>query len=127
MSAHLAFTLIGHLEKVIHMFGYVKLYLKRKIAFDAAHPSIDERRFKKYDWHNFYCGAKEAIPFDCPEPLVNLISTNCFVNADLAGDLISRRSQTGFLIFFNWATIIWHNKQHNAAETSMFGSEMMSN
>ena len=53
------------------MFGYLNMHPKRRIEFDAAHPSIDERKFKKYDWYEFYCGAKEAIPLDCPEPLEN--------------------------------------------------------
>ena len=88
MSAHLALSRIGHLEQVIHMFGYLKLHPKRKIEFDAAHPSIDDRRFKKYDWYDFYRGKKEEIPLDCPEPLGDSILTHCFVDADLAGNLI---------------------------------------
>ena len=58
ISAHLALPRIGHLEKIIHMFGYIKMHLNRKIAFDAARPSIDERILKKYDWYDFYCGTK---------------------------------------------------------------------
>ena len=72
MSAHMALPSIGHLEQVIHMFGYLEMNPKRKIAFYAAHPIIDERRFKEYDWYDFYRGAKEAIPLDCPEPLGEL-------------------------------------------------------
>ena len=72
------------------MSGYLKIHPKRMIAFDAAHPSIDESILKKYDWYDFYCGAKEAIPLDCPEPLGSSISTHCFVDSDLAGNLISR-------------------------------------
>ena len=125
MSEHLTLPHIGHLEQVIHMFGCINLHPKRNIAFDAAHPSIDERRFKKYDWYNFYRGAKEAIPLEFPEPLGKLISTHCFVDADLSGNFISRRSQTGVLIFCNRAPIIWHSKRQNAVETSTFGSEMM--
>ena len=109
MSAHLALTRIVYLEKVIHMFGYLKLHPKRNIAFDAEHPSIDERRFKNYNWYDFYRGVKEVISLDCPEPLGNSISTHCFVDSDLAGNLISRRSQTGVLIFCNRAPIIWHS------------------
>ena len=107
------------------MFGYLKLHRKRKIAFDAAHPSIDERKLKKYDWYDFYRGAKETIPLKFPEPLRNSMSTHCFVDADLSGNLISRRSQAEVIIFCNRAPIIWHRKRQNALETSMFGSEMM--
>ena len=88
MSAHLALPHIGHLDQIIHMFGYLKLYLKRKKEFDAAHPSIDKRIFKKYDWYDFYRCAKEEIPLDCPESVGNSMSTHCFVDADLAGNLI---------------------------------------
>ena len=125
ISTHLALPRIVHLDQVIHIFGYLNLHPKRKLAFDAAHPSIDERRFKKYNWYDFYRGAKEGIPLDCPEPLGNSISTHCFVDADLAGNFISRRSQTGVLIICNRAPIIWHSKQHNALETITFGSEIM--
>ena len=125
MSAHLALPRISHLEQVIHMFGYLKLHPKSKIEFDAAHPSIDERRFKKYDWYDFYCIAKEAYPLDCPEPLGNSIFTHCFVNTNIPGIFISRISQTGVLIFYNRAPIICHSKRQNALETSTFGSEMM--
>ena len=72
------------------MFGYLKLHSKRKISFDAVHPSIDERRFNKYDWYDFYCNAKEVIPLECLEPLGKSVSTHFFVDADLAGNLISR-------------------------------------
>ena len=34
MSADLAMPREGHLEQVIHIFGYLKKYPKRKIAFD---------------------------------------------------------------------------------------------
>ena len=107
------------------MLGHLKLNPKRKIEFDAAHPSIDERRFKKYDWYDFYCGAKEEIPLDCPEPLGNSMSTHCFFDADLTGNFISRRSQTVVLIYCNRAPIICHSKRQNAVETITFGSEMM--
>jgi hypothetical protein len=124
MSAHLALPRIGHLEQVMHMFGYLKEHPKRKLAFDAAHPEIDERRFHKYDWFDFYRGAKESIPGDMPEARGNVASTHCFVDANHAGNMTNRRSQTGILIFMNRAPIIWHSKRQNTVETSTFGSEI---
>ena len=53
MSAHMALPRIGHLEQVIHMFGYLNLHPKRNISFDTAHPSIDKRKFKRYNWYYF--------------------------------------------------------------------------
>ena len=54
------------------------------------------------------------------------MSTHCFVDADLAGNLISRRRQTGVLIFCNRDPIIWHSKRQSSVEPSTFGSEIMS-
>jgi hypothetical protein len=79
----------------------------------------------KCDWHDFYRGAKEPIPGDAPEPLGNVVSTHCFVDADHAGNLITRRSQTGILLFINRAPIIWYSKRQNTVETSTFGSEFV--
>ena len=49
MSTYLAMPRLGHLEQVFHIFGYLKSNSKRRIAFDASHPWIDERRFNKHD------------------------------------------------------------------------------
>ncbi len=87
------------------------------------HPEISEKMFQKHDWFDFYRDAKEAIPGDMPPPRGNAASTSMFVDADLAGDKKTRRSQTGLLIFMNRAPIIWYSKRQNTVETSTFGSE----
>ena len=106
MSAHLALPRIGHMEQVIHIFGYLKQNSKKKIAFDPEHPQIDERRFQKYDWYDFYRDAKEAILGDMPKPRGNIMCTHCFVGANHAGNTVTRRSQTSILLFCNRSPII---------------------
>ena len=105
------------------MFGFLKLHPKRKLAFDPQHPMISERMFKKYDWQDFYRGVTEAIPDNMPKPKGNPMSKHCFVDASHGSDLLTRRSQTGILIFCNRAPIIWFSKRQNTVETSTFGSE----
>jgi len=107
MSTHLALPREGHLQQVYHMFGYLKAKPKKTIAFDPAHPNIDESRFVKCDWHDFYRGAKESIPGDMPEPRGNVVTTHCFVDADHAGNKVTRRSQSGILLFVNRAVVQW--------------------
>jgi hypothetical protein len=46
MSTHMAMPRKGHLQQLYCMFGYLKLYPKRKFAFDFQHPSISERMLK---------------------------------------------------------------------------------
>ena len=73
----------------------------------------------------FIAAQKKQLRWTFQNPWGNSISTHCFVDAKLSGNLISRRSQTGVLIFCNRAHIIWHSKRNNAVETSTVGSEMM--
>ena len=77
------------------------------------------------DWSDFYPDAKEEIPPNMPEPRGHSVQINCFVDADHAGDVVSRRSHTGIIIFVNRAPIIWYSKQQNTVETSTFGSEFI--
>ena len=123
LSTHLAMPRVGHLEQVYRMFGYLKLYPKRKLAFDPQHPAISERAFCKFDWNDFYRDVEEAIPGDMPKPRGNAMSTHCFVDASHGSDRANRRSQTGILIFCNRAPIIWFSKRQNTVEASTFGSE----
>ena len=46
-----------------------------------------------------------------------------FVDADHAGDTITRHSRTGFLVYLNSAPIYWMSKKQAGVETSSFGSE----
>ena len=54
MSTHLAMPKVGHLQELFHMVAYLKANPKRKLAFEPDHPMVNERRFKRYDWHEFY-------------------------------------------------------------------------
>jgi hypothetical protein len=123
LSTYLASPREGHLEQAIHVFGCLKDHTKRKLAFDPSHPEIDERRFRKCDWLEFYRDAEEAIPGNMPEPRGNSVTTHCFVDANHANDKETRRSQTGTLLFVNKAPIIWYSKRQNSVEASTFGSE----
>jgi hypothetical protein len=125
MSGHLALPREGHLEQLLHMFGYLKKVPKRKIAFDPDHPVVDEKRFKTFEWEDFYRGAKEAKPTNAPPPRGKSVSTHCFVDANLAGDITIRRSQTGILIFVNRAPVLWYSKRQSTVETSTFGSKIV--
>ena len=48
-----------------------------------------------------------------------------YVDVDHAGDSITRRSRTGFLVYLNSAPIYWMSKKQTSVETSSFGSEFI--
>ena len=123
LSQHLAMPREGHLEQVIHIFGYLKIHKKLRLLFDCGDPNHHDSRFKEYDWFDFYRGSEEAIPSDQPEPRGLCASASIFVDADLAGDRKNRRSQTGILIFMNKSPIHWYSKRQPTVEASTFGAE----
>ena len=49
----------------------------------------------------------------------------CFVDANHAGENLTRRSRSGFIIFLRMAPIYYCSKRQNTVETSTFGSEFM--
>jgi hypothetical protein len=125
MSTYFAAPREGHLEQVFHIFGYLKKVPRKRIAFDPDYPEINESRFKAYDWNDFYRDAEEAIPPNAPDPLGKPVSLHCFVDANLAGNVVTRRRKTGILIFMNRAPVVWYTKKQNTVESSTFGSEIV--
>jgi hypothetical protein len=125
LSSHLALPRRGHLEQVYHIFGYLKQSPRRRLYLDPDHPIISEQRFVKYDWTDFYKYAEDTLPPNMPKARGRAFSTHCFVDSDHAGDKVTRRSQTGVLIFCNRAPILAYSKRQNSVETSTYGSELV--
>jgi hypothetical protein len=95
-------------------------------GFDDSEPNFDESHFQRCDWREYYPDAKEVIPPDVPEIRGwKPVMMTTFVDADHAGCRVTRQSQTGIIIFLNWAPIIWYSKRQNTVETSTFSSEFI--
>jgi hypothetical protein len=121
MAAFNAMPRRGHLEAVFHIFSYLNSHLRSFLVLDDSY--IDLPTPVQPDWSDFYPDVKEELPPMMPEPLGKSVQTICFVDADHAGDRISRRSRTGYLMFVNRALVDWYSKKQNTVETSVFGSE----
>ena len=84
---------------------------------------VDNGVFRVADWGDFFPDADPLIPNSCPKSLGEAVKLTCYVDANHAGNMITRRSHTGFVIFVNSAPVIWWSKRQNTVETSTFGSE----
>jgi hypothetical protein len=118
----------GHLEAAYHIFAYLKSHPKVKIVFDPADVSLDASAFAPIPvaaWREFYGDLSEELPPGMPEPRGRAVDITCFVDADHAGNVITRRSHTGIIIFVQNAPIIWFSKKQNTVESSSFGSEFV--
>ena len=99
------------------------VYDPTEVDFEcAAFPKID-CRYSIYRDEDL----KEVLPINMPRPLGGKSMTmRVFVASDHAGDQVTRRSRTGFIVFLNLALIYWSSKKQRSYETSTYGSEMVS-
>ena len=93
--------------------------------FDPSYPDVNIDTFLNHEWKKFYGNVKEAIPPYIPEPLGNEVVMRCFVDANRAGEKLTRHSCSGFIIVLQMARIYYCLKRHNTVETCTFGSEFM--
>ena len=68
---------------------------------------------------------EEELPSDMPSPLGGSMRLPVYVDSDHAGDQVTRRSRTGFIVYLNNAPIYWFSKQQTLCETSTYGSEFI--
>jgi len=126
MSSYLCSPREGHLENVYRIFSYLDKHQRSNMVFDPQMVELDEDAFADTDWKDsIYGKVEEELPPNMPKPLGNPVAITCFVDANHAGDKVTRRSQTGFIIYLNNSPIDWYSKKQNTCESSTFGSEFV--
>jgi hypothetical protein len=125
LSSHLCQPRVGHLEQVYHIFAYLKCHENSNMVFDPNYVVWESEPFITGDWGDFYKDAKEQIPPNALPPRGHPVQINAFVDEDHASNRITRRSQTGIMIYLNCAPIIWYSKAQSTVESSTFGSEFV--
>jgi len=116
---------VGHYERALRIFGYLKHNTKARILFNAADFDLDCVEFEKHDWTDLYPGAKEAMPEDMPKPKTRKVQITAILDASHATDLETRRSVTGYLLFVGMTPVKWYSKRQNTVESSTYGSELV--
>ena len=124
MASMMAMPREGHLEQLFNMFGFLKSKHNAEMVFDPTVPDIDKSQFPRQEWgHTPYSGMREQLPPKMKKPLGFGFIITAYVDSDHAGDSVTRRSRTGFIVFLNNAPIYWLSKKQNSCETSSYGSE----
>jgi hypothetical protein len=126
LASMMAMPRQGHLQQLFHMFAFLKAKHNASMVFDPTELDIDESKFVKEDWTAAAYGeCHEDLPPNAPKPRGVAFTIRAFVDSDHAGDVVTRRSRTGFIIFLNSAPIYWFTKKQTGVETSSFGSEFI--
>jgi hypothetical protein len=111
LSSYMCMPREGQLEAIYCIFGYLAKHLEAPLIFDARYPTIDETVFTNITWKYIYPDAKEDMHPRTPEPRGRPVVMTAFVDADHAGNLVTRHSHTGFIIYLNRSPIDWYSKR----------------
>ena len=124
MASHMALPRQGHLAQLFHMFAYLKKFHNSELVFDPSDRDIQYEIFSQQDWEASEFGSlEEEVPVDAPNPRGMGFTMVAYVDSDHAGEIVSRRSRTGFIIYLNNSPIYWISKKQAGVETSSFGAE----
>ncbi len=95
MSSHLALPWVGHLKEIYHIFAYLEAHLNTKMVFDLMPVTPDMSLFEQQDWSYSPCGCEglvEELPSNMPKPCGPSMTMQVYVDANHAGDLLTRQS-----------------------------------
>ena len=108
LSQYQASPRLGHLEVLYNLFAYLRKHPDMvRLAYDSKAPDVDESDFVQgANWKDLYGAVEEELPPRMPEPRVSPVIISAFVDAEHAGNVVTRRSHTGIIIFFQNASII---------------------
>ena len=123
LASHVVLPRKGHLIAVIHIFAYLRNHHNARMVFDPTYPTINHVDFEVQNWRTTYDNMREETPDNMPAPKGKEFTMTAYVDADHAGDKVTRRSRTGFITYLNMAPIYWMSKKQGGVETSSFGSE----
>ena len=95
ISLHLELPCKGYLKEFFYVFAYLKKHMNSELVFDPTGPEIDKDSFQKQDWkYSVYSTTgvklKEEIPHNMTNPLGLPFSMPIFLDADHAGDTVTK-------------------------------------
>ena len=117
----------GHLEEVLHIFGFLKKVGKLTLWFDPSTPNwpTELESVRSEDFLEHCRDAEELMPPDAPPPLGKPVDLTAHVDASHAANKVTRRSHIGHILFVQRAPIIWCSKRTATVESSAFSSEFL--
>ena len=111
LSSCLTLPCEGHLQALFHTFSCLDAKYNTELVFDPSLPDIDYSCFSEEDWNDIIYTRGidgqlgEVVPIDMPKSRGARFVISAFVDNNHAGDLLTRRSRRGFLIYLNSALI----------------------
>ena len=97
------------------IFGYLKKHHNAEMVFNQTDREINMSQFNKQDWsQTIYGKLNEAIPPNAPLACGRGMRMTVWVDSDHAGESLTRRSRTGYLIFLMDTPFIGFPRRYQA-------------
>ena len=107
------------------IYGYLSNTTLYALRFRTDEPNYMHLPDLEYNWTRIYGNVLEEIPKDAPKPLGKSVTTTTFLDANLLHDLITGRSVTAVLHFFNLTPGDWYSERQATVENATYGSEFV--
>ena len=115
----------GHLEMILHVFGYLKKFRNKWIEFNAGKFKVEKSNVYKADFLEKYQDAVEDIEPGLPEPLGLPMQTSVCGDSDHAHDVVTRRSITGILTYVGLTPVNSVSRRQTTIASSTYEAEFM--
>ena len=127
LSSYLAFHREGYLQQLFYMFAYLKQNQNSEMIFDPSDPVIDESLFNRNYWttSEFGLNLDEELTTNIPQPRGVGLVMQAYVDINHAGEYITCRSCTSFLVYLYCVLVYWMSKKQTSVQTNLFGSEFI--
>ena len=125
LSSHLELPRNGHLKVAALVVAYAGEKYKSRLANDSSYADIDHIVFRKYDWSGFHQDVEVATLVNATKPKGEKINIFMLVDTAHAGNKVSCRSKSCFLINVNTALAQWYSAKQSTVETSVFSVEFV--
>ena len=116
---------VVNIQRMKRIYGYLSRTKHYALRFRTEEPNYMHLLELEYDWTRIYGNVIELIPKDGLEPLGKSVTTTTFLDANLLHDLITGRSVTSVLHFFNLTPGDWYSKRQATVENATCGSEFV--
>ena len=126
MSSFQAMPRKGHLDRLKIICGYLHSQKHFKIRFRTGVPDYSSLPDVEDDWtHSVYNNRKEILPDDAPDPLGKSVTITSHFDASLMHDVLSGKSVTGIIHYFNGFPVETYCKKPPTIECAIYGAEFI--
>ena len=119
LSQYLAGPRWEHLQQAVNVFAYLEKHDRSWMVLDPTRFAVSWKPIRNEKspqerariMKRLYPDAIDEIPPRMPKPRGRPVDVSLFVDADHAGNVVTRRSHTGIIIYVNMTPIVWYSKR----------------